>query len=161
MADHDTNWRGSGEETQFLSRCVDGLNDETSEVAVGIDVVSIDRVRGLLVDLGDRFRESSFTPREQRYCDGKARPAQHYASRWAVKESFIKSISGWTSAAKPNFSSIEVVRTPEPCLSVSGKADEALREKAATVEATPDVSVSMAHDLDADSAMGAVIILLE
>ena len=61
-------------------------------VGIGTDVVSIERIRGVLERHGERFVNRVLTPDERvRY--GKAKDkASHLAKRWAAKEAFSKAI---------------------------------------------------------------------
>lgn len=130
-----------------------------SRNGIGIDLVSIRRVERLLDEYQDRFRERVFTLEEQRYCDGQARPAQHYAARWAVKESFIKAVD--ESPVDIDLTAIEVVREPTPHLSLSAGAEDQLERAAAARGATlsnVDIDVSMTHESALDSAFGVVLV---
>jgi holo-[acyl-carrier protein] synthase len=71
---------------------------------IGTDVVEIDRIGNLIEKYGDHFLNKVFTDNEIAYCRSKARPAVHFAGRWAVKEAFYKAlpatvqpVSGWKS----------------------------------------------------------------
>jgi holo-[acyl-carrier protein] synthase len=58
---------------------------------IGTDVVEIARVaRSLERTRG--FAESIFSDEERSYCVGRARPAEHYAARFAAKEAFLKAV---------------------------------------------------------------------
>ena len=41
------------------------------------------------------MRARVFTPEEIAYCDGKARPAESYAGRFAAREAVIKALGGY------------------------------------------------------------------
>jgi holo-[acyl-carrier protein] synthase len=63
-------------------------------VGIGTDVVSIERIAGVLERHGERFVNRILTPAERvRYerTNVKAR-AGHFAKRWAAKEAFAKAI---------------------------------------------------------------------
>jgi holo-[acyl-carrier protein] synthase len=57
----------------------------------GIDIVEVDRVRRLL-GKNNRFRDRVFTKAEIRYCEGKKKKYEHYAVRFAAKESVWKAL---------------------------------------------------------------------
>lgn len=129
-----------------------------SEIAIGIDLVTITRIQRLLEDYPNRFRNFGFTPEEQTYCDGQAFPHQHYAARWSVKEAFIKSVG--QSGANPDLTSIEVHREP-PQLTLSDDGLNLLKQKAQK-EISPkdtDIVFSIAHEQEADLAIGFVVII--
>lgn len=136
------------------------MNDTPPKVGLGIDAISVSRVQRLLSEHPTAFRDFAFSSSEQRYCDNKPFPAQHFAARWATKESFIKAIG--SSEANPDLSTIEIVGSPVPQLSLHGEGEELLREAAIDRDTTPEhvsISVSLTHELNADLAIGMVIIL--
>jgi holo-[acyl-carrier protein] synthase len=59
---------------------------------VGIDLVEVPRIEGILKRWGDRFLDRVYAQGEIEYCKNKAFPAIHLAARFAVKESFLKSL---------------------------------------------------------------------
>ncbi len=58
-------------------------------LAVGVDVVEIERIRAALDRHGQRFLDRVFTPAEQAYCRGQV-PC--LAARWAAKEAVAKAL---------------------------------------------------------------------
>jgi holo-[acyl-carrier protein] synthase len=63
-------------------------------VGIGTDVVSIERIAGVLARHGERFVNRVLTPDERvRYerTNDRAKPG-HLAKRWAAKEAFAKAI---------------------------------------------------------------------
>lgn len=58
-------------------------------IATGIDLIEIDRIRGLIVR-EPRFIERCFTAEEQAELAGRQDPAPGYAARFAAKEAFQK-----------------------------------------------------------------------
>ena len=61
-------------------------------VGIGTDVVSIERIQGVLDRHGERFVNRVLTPEERlRFAKTKAK-ASHLAKRWAAKEAFSKAI---------------------------------------------------------------------
>ncbi|MFZ1729292.1 MAG: holo-ACP synthase [Bacteroidota bacterium] len=66
---------------------------------IGIDIEEIGRFENLTEQWGLRFEQKLYTDEEIRYCNGKIRPPQHFAARFAAKEAFSKAIgTGWTGA---------------------------------------------------------------
>ena len=59
--------------------------------SVGVDMVEIARMEKVL---GRRpnFAKRVFTKEERAYCDRMARPAQHYAARFAAREAVLKAL---------------------------------------------------------------------
>lgn len=62
-------------------------------VAIGTDIIEVDRVRGVLERQGERFIQRVFTEEERAYCASKAYPYKHYAARFAAKEAVSKCFS--------------------------------------------------------------------
>ncbi len=96
---------------------------------IGTDIEQISRV-ALALSRTPRFAEKLFTPAERAYCDGHARPAQHYAARFCAKEAFAKAL-GHALA----WQDVEVVRDDDgpPEIRVTGAAARALAGRTARV----------------------------
>lgn len=90
-------------------------------IGLGIDVVEVDRFRGLLArrpGLADRL----FTAGEQAYAARQFDPAPSLAARFAAKEAAMKALGVGLGAF--GFHDVEVVRqeSGQPVLAVSGAA---------------------------------------
>ena len=59
---------------------------------IGIDLVEIDRIERMIEKYGDAFLAKVFTPEEIDFCSARAKPAQHYAARFAAKEAALKAL---------------------------------------------------------------------
>lgn len=59
-------------------------------VAIGSDLVSVERIRGVYRRYPRRFLERHFTPEERAYALAASDPAPRLAARWAAKEAFAK-----------------------------------------------------------------------
>ncbi|MBM4271786.1 MAG: holo-ACP synthase [Deltaproteobacteria bacterium] len=59
---------------------------------IGTDIVEVSRIEKIIEKWGPRFIERVYTPGEIEYCSKKAFPAMHFAARFAVKESILKSL---------------------------------------------------------------------
>lgn len=95
-------------------------------VAVGVDLVELDRIERLLDADGERFLARVFTPAEQAYCFGKAKPVPSLAARFAAKEAVMKCLgTGWTQGV--GFAQIEITRDAagQPSVQLSGRAADA------------------------------------
>lgn len=78
--------------------------------AVGIDIVSNERIKKLYEEFGDRFLRKIFTESEIEYCLSYSDPIPHLAGKFATKEAVVKALG------KPrgmNLKSIEVINTPQ------------------------------------------------
>jgi holo-[acyl-carrier protein] synthase len=58
----------------------------------GVDIVEIARFERFLEQGNDSLFQRIFTPFEIEYCAAKKQSAQHYALRFAAKESFLKAL---------------------------------------------------------------------
>ncbi len=59
---------------------------------IGIDVVEKARFESALSRYGARFLRRVFTAEEISYCEGKPKPLQHFAGRFAAKEAVAKAL---------------------------------------------------------------------
>src|SRR2546428_12602091 len=96
---------------------------------VGIDVVSIERVAGL-VERNPRFARRVFTAGEQQDCAGRP---QRWAATGAVKEA-VRKLHASAGASLPAFAAVEVMRTPQRPPRVRVHDRDA------------DIAVSISHD---------------
>jgi holo-[acyl-carrier protein] synthase len=81
-------------------------------VGIGTDVVSIERIQGVLDRHGDRFVRRVLTPQERARFERTKLKASHLAKRWAAKEAFSKAI-GTGIHAPFTWQSITVGRDPK------------------------------------------------
>lgn len=84
----------------------------------GIDLVPVERIQRMLDEHGARFLDRCFTPGEQEYCLGRARPADHLAARFAAKEAILKALgTGWSGGIA--WTDAEVITLPSGAPSVA------------------------------------------
>jgi release factor glutamine methyltransferase len=88
-------------------------------LAVGVDLVDVDRVRAALQRFPARFSERILSPAEAAYCLSRPDPAPHIAARFAAKEAVIKCLGGGCALHE-----IEVVRafSGSPSITLHGRA---------------------------------------
>ncbi len=106
------------------------LSNEDHIAGVGVDIVSIDRIRRSMREYGRSFVKRVYTETEQTYCGDKAHPAQHYAARFAAKEATMKVLgTGWENGIR--WRDISVSRSPDapPEIIVQGKASDIVRQR--------------------------------
>jgi holo-[acyl-carrier protein] synthase len=73
---------------------------------MGTDIFETERM-ATLVARGRPYLETIFTDTEMNYCESKARPAEHYAARYAAKEAVLKALgTGWRDGLA--FSDVEI-----------------------------------------------------
>jgi holo-[acyl-carrier protein] synthase len=95
----------------------------------GIDIVEIARFERFLQQGNDALFHRLFTPLEIEYCAGKKQSAQHYALRFAAKESFLKAL-GTGLREGLSWKDMEVVNDNlgKPELQLYGRAREMFRD---------------------------------
>lgn len=113
------------------------------QVGLGIDLVDIARMRRVL-ERTPTFAAKVFSEAERAYCESRANPESHYATRFAAKEAVVKALgTGFTQGITVR--DIEVVRTAKglPRVALHGRALEIAREQG--VVSLP-ISLSFTHD---------------
>ena len=90
-------------------------------VGLGVDICEIARMERALAR-HPTMRERVFTAEEIAYCDGKARPAESYAGRFAAREATIKALGGYPGK---RWRDISVVRgaSGAPAVRLEGRAE--------------------------------------
>jgi holo-[acyl-carrier protein] synthase len=102
-------------------------------VAIGIDLVSVERVHGVLARHGERASRRLFTAAELAECAGRADADRCLAARFAAKEAALKAL-GTGKQPGVRWTDLEVARDAagRPALRVYGGA----RERAGRLGAT-------------------------
>lgn len=107
---------------------------------IGLDVVSVGRIKRSLTSHGEAFRRRLLTPEESLYCRGP-REAERVAGRVAAKEAVMKALgSGWPYLP---WNSIEVLpgARGRPEVRLHGKALKMMAELGLGC-----IEVSITHD---------------
>jgi holo-[acyl-carrier protein] synthase len=88
---------------------------------IGIDIIEIDRIDRMLKKYPN-FRSRIFTKREISYCEQKKYPAQHYAARFAAKESIMKALGDL--AEKIRWKDLEIIESSfgKPLVKLHGRS---------------------------------------
>jgi holo-[acyl-carrier protein] synthase len=115
-----------------------GRERSSRALAIGVDLVEIDRVAALVTRYGERFAGRVFTPAERLDCGDRP---ESLAARWAVKEAVAKALG--TGFGPVSFREIELLRecTGRPELHLHGEA-RALAE----ARGLSSWAVSVSHD---------------
>lgn len=111
---------------------------------VGIDLLEIDRMERAL-RRHPRLAERLFTAAERDYAAARARPARHFAARFAAKEAVLKAIG---TPGGFGLREIEVVAGEPPTVRLSGRA--------AAAAAGAEVAISLTHSRDHAAAVAVV-----
>ena len=108
---------------------------------VGIDIVSVRRMREAIERQGRRFLDRIFTKAEQAYCERHRNKFENYAARFAAKEALIKAKKG--GKGRYAFRDIEVARNfrGAPHLSISAQARKKLG-----ISSRTKFELTMAHE---------------
>ena len=115
-------------------------------MTIGVDLIEIERVRRAL-ERYPSFRDRCFTAEEQRYCDSRPNPAQHYAARFAGKEAVGKAI-GFGVARAFAWRDIEISGRPKPAVHLSGRVAEWAERVGAR-----QLDLSMTHSRELSAAV--------
>jgi holo-[acyl-carrier protein] synthase len=95
-----------------------------ASLAVGVDIIEIERVKSALQRFGERFLKRIYTPVEVAFCRGRA---HELAARFAAKEAVMKALG--TGARGLAWREIEVLpnRRGKPLVYLYGRALERAR----------------------------------
>lgn len=130
-----------------------GLYIAAMIVGTGLDMVTIERMRGFRARRGDRGLTRLFTAQELGYCLARSDPAPSLAARFAAKEAFFKAVGlGWGPGGA--WLDVEVARSGRgaPSLQLRGRAAECARALG-----TKRLHVSLTHTAE----VAAAVVVLE
>ena len=93
--------------------------NRTDDLAVGVDIIEIDRVAAVVERYGERFLARIYTAGELAYCRGRA---PQLAARFAAKEATMKALGTGTRGV--GWRDVEVVRarSGQPGIVLHGRA---------------------------------------
>ena len=111
---------------------------------IGVDMLEIARMQHAL-DERPYFIRRLFTEDERMYCEHTARPAEHYAGRFAAREAVLKAL-GLGFGNGVGIGDVSVVRddSGRPRVLLAGRAAEVAREQGVREVA---LSISHTHDV--------------
>ncbi len=90
-------------------------------VAVGIDIIEVERVREVYEHHGERFLQRVFTPREVQQCRGKI---TRLAGRFAAKEAISKALGTGLHGVAWREMEIVQLRSGRPTVTLHGNAKQ-------------------------------------
>ncbi len=109
-------------------------------MGIGIDIVEVGRIQQLAEE-HEAFITRVYTEAEIRYCSGKKNRHQHFAARFAAKESVLKALGvGWARDVK--WTDVEVVNDAlgKPQVNTYGEVKRLMEEKNVR-----EILVSLSH----------------
>lgn len=117
---------------------------------IGVDMLEIARMQHAL-DERPYFIRRLFTEDERMYCEHTARPAEHYAGRFAAREAVLKAL-GLGLGNGVGIGDVSVVRddSGRPHALLAGRAAEVAREQGVREVA---LSISHTHDVAVANAV--------
>ena len=111
----------------------------------GTDIVSVERIRNSINELGDTFLKRIYTDEEISYCESRRMSKfQSYAARFAAKEAAYKALSPET-AEGVCWHDAEVLRNAngKPVIVFHGRLKEVAIERGIQ---TDEIDISLSHD---------------
>jgi holo-[acyl-carrier protein] synthase len=110
-------------------------------IGIGTDIIECERIDRMIQRHGSHFVDRVFTKQEIQYCTDRKSSDQHFAGRWAAKESVLKALgTGWISGIA--WTDVEVVNenTGKPQIKLHGGAKKIATEKKIT-----EIHISISH----------------
>ena len=116
---------------------------------IGVDMLEISRMERV-IEHRPSFLRRVFTDEERAYCEHTARPAEHYAARFAAREAVLKALGcGFSDGVRVKDVSVVNDETGRPQAKLSGRAaqiaaEQGVREIALSISHTRGVAVANA-----------------
>lgn len=110
-------------------------------IGIGSDIVECLRIGRMIEQHGEIFLTRVFTEREIRYCQGRKHAIEHFAGRWAAKESILKCLgTGWRRGM--SWTDMEIRNEPsgKPTVLMCG----AVKDEAQVLRIS-DILITMSH----------------
>ena len=122
-------------------------------LGIGVDIVSVGRIRELLERQGDRFIQRVYTEVEQEYCARYRQPYERYAARFAAKEAVAKAFTTGIGEYL-DWRSIGVAsgERGQPEIVLDAKGDALLKQFGGS-----GVAISLSHTSDTAIAFAAIL----
>ncbi len=116
---------------------------------IGVDMLEISRMERV-IERRPSFLRRVFTDEERAYCEHTARPAEHYAARFAAREAVLKALGcGFSNGVRVKDVSVVNDETGRPQAKLEGRAaqiaaEQGVREIALSISHTRGVAVANA-----------------
>jgi len=107
---------------------------------IGVDMLEIARMERV-IKRRPSFLKRVFTDEERAYCDSFARPAEHYAARFAAREAVLKALgTGFSQGIGVKDVSVINDESGRPLAVLTGRAKEVARERG-----VQEIALSLSH----------------
>ena len=111
-----------------------------ARAGVGVDMLEIKRMERA-ISRHPSFLQRVFTEEERIYCEGTARPTEHYAARFAAREATLKALgTGFSQGGKVRDVSVGRDSRGRPVAVLTGRAAEVAAE-----QGVQEVLLSLSH----------------
>jgi holo-[acyl-carrier protein] synthase len=126
------------------------LEPAVAVIAIGLDVVEVQRAREMLARLGSRLLDRTLTDDERRYVESLGDPVPAFAARLAAKEAVYKALQSLPGSRPVGWRDIAVRKLPDgrPEIVLSGRAAELLRPHPSVT-----IHLSISHSRDVAAAV--------
>ena len=107
---------------------------------IGVDMLEIERMEQVM-RRRPSFVRRVFTEEERAYCDASARPAEHYAARFAAREAVLKALgTGFSGGVGLRDVSVTRDAAGRPQALLTGRAAQIARERGVR-----EIALSISH----------------
>lgn len=114
-----------------------------ASAGIGVDMLEIERMERVMRRTPN-FLRRVFTEEEREYCDRSARPAEHYAARFAAREAVLKALgTGFSQGIRVSDVSVGRDESGRPYAILRGRAAEVARERGVR-----EIALSLSHTRD-------------
>ena len=94
-------------------------------IGIGTDIIECLRIDQMIERHGEIFLRRVYTPLEVDYCNSRKAATQHFAGRWAAKESVLKAMgTGWAKGISWRDIEVRNDERGRPSITLSGGAQE-------------------------------------
>ena len=113
-------------------------------LGIGVDIVSIERIKNALEGSGKVFLDKVFTPSEQKRAESHPNPTAYFAMMFAAKEAIFKCFGiGWETGVKLTEIDIKDGKFGEPIPTLTGTFAKLAKERGVT-----KVLLSLSYEVD-------------
>ena len=110
-----------------------------NDYSIGIDTVSVNRIKDITNKYGQKFLKKVFTDSEIDYCQSKIHPHIHFAGKFSAKEAIKKALFSINKDLFVAFNNIEVFN------SKSGRPFVKILSKKKNIQNINKIKVSISH----------------